>query len=101
MCEKRELKQWPKKRKALALTLILPNNFFLGINGVNATGIDQGYQRQNVCSPDPCVNGACKDLWTRYSCECDRYWTSTNCTERKLITILRMLRSYHDLKCNH
>ena len=56
--------------------------YYPGVNGVVTDGsVNQGYQRQNVCSPDPCVNGRCGDLWTRYICECDRYWTSTNCTE--------------------
>ncbi|XP_028394701.1 protein crumbs homolog 1-like [Dendronephthya gigantea] len=56
--------------------------YYPGVAGVVDDGLVPNFQRKNICSPDPCLNGACKDLWTRYSCECDRFWTSTNCTER-------------------
>ena len=77
----------------LALKITSRNNSFPGIDGVNSSGIVQGYQRQNVCSPDPCVNGACKDLWTSYFCECNRHWTGINCTECKLVITLSLVTS--------
>ena len=57
--------------------------YYPGVSGVNASNVITGFQRHNVCSPEPCVHGTCKDLWTKYECVCDRNWTGRNCTEGK------------------
>ncbi|XP_046845735.1 protein crumbs-like [Xenia sp. Carnegie-2017] len=48
---------------------------------VDSNGVESGYERRNVCFSNPCMNGKCVDLWTRYSCECDGNYTGINCSE--------------------
>lgn len=63
--------------------MVNEQQYYPGVSGVVLNDAVPDFLRRNVCLPDPCINGECKDLWTRYQCECHRNWTSTNCTEGK------------------